>query len=433
MKRIFLLFLSFVLIIVSTGAYSQKYEAVADHYKKLADSLSDAKGYKPAAQAYLAEADQRHMDAFKRQANVNASYHYVQAKMQDSAMICIENAVRKFGFKNIDWLDTDEGMADLRKHRRYPDLRKFIIEQKKKELDPRNAALITSDIDLFWQVYDRYKVDTSNAEKRFLTEYFEKGTIALQEYFRIKTPNIGGIKGFVNNIRTMPLYYQSIRENTLKTRFLEDSIHAVFQQLKSWYPPGTFPNTTFVVGAWSSGGTVTEEYGALVGIDMQSSDEKTVLSELNPWQKQNQIPFKEMKHVVAHELIHVQQTQMAGDTTLLSSVIIEGMADFLGELISGKTANHRLHVWATGKEKSVWSDFKKEMYLNRYSNWIANSNQETPEHPADLGYWVGYQICKAYFEEAADKKKAVFEMLNIKDYKKFLAKSKIEEKMAVYK
>lgn len=57
-----------------------------------------------------------------------------------------------------------------------------------------------------------------------------------------------------------------------------------------------------------------------------------------------------MKHVVAHELVHVQQDLMLSDTTLLRHAIQEGMADFIGELISGKTANQRLHIWAIGKE-----------------------------------------------------------------------------------
>jgi hypothetical protein len=63
------------------------------------------------------------------------------------------------------------------------------------------------------------------------------------------------------------------------------------------------------------------------------------------------------------------------------------------------------------------------MYLNRVGNWIANSSQETPDHPADLGYWVGYQICKAYFDNSPDKKAAIREMLNFKDSKAFYEKS----------
>jgi hypothetical protein len=68
--------------------------------------------------------------------------------------------------------------------------------------------------------------------------------------------------------------------------------------------------------------------------------------------------------------------------------------------------------------------------LDRANNWIANSEQETPEHPADLGYWVGYQICKAYYAQTADKKQAVYDILHIKDYRQFYEKSKVDQLMS---
>jgi uncharacterized protein YktA (UPF0223 family) len=106
------------------------------------------------------------------------------------------------------------------------------------------------------------------------------------------------------------------------------------------------------------------------------------------------------------------------------------MADFIGELISGSTANEKLMEWAKGKEKRIWENFKKDIYYDRYNNWIANGHQATPDNLPDQGYWVGYQICKAYYENANDKKKAIKEMLNIRDYKKFLVDSKWEEKLS---
>jgi hypothetical protein len=41
-----------------------------------------------------------------------------------------------------------------------------------------------------------------------------------------------------------------------------------------------------------------------------------------------------------------------------------------------------------------------------------------------------YQICKANYEQAADKKQAIYDMFHIQDYKAFLQKSKWEEKVA---
>jgi uncharacterized protein YjaZ len=138
--------------------------------------------------------------------------------------------------------------------------------------------------------------------------------------------------------------------------------------------------------------------------------------------------FKSFGNCVAHELIHFEQTGMASDSTLLKAAILEGMADFLGELISGQSANLKLQIFAKGKENIIWTRFKTEMFMDRAGNWIANGDQDKPDWPSDLGYWVGYEICKSYYENSKDKKKAVYEMLHIKNYNEFFKDSKFEQR-----
>jgi len=70
------------------------------------------------------------------------------------------------------------------------------------------------------------------------------------------------------------------------------------------------------------------------------------------------------------------------------------------------------------------------MWLDRSYNWIGNATQETAERPADLGYWIGYMICKAYYDHAPDKKQALYDLLNIKNMKGFYETSRADEWMA---
>ena len=195
-----------------------------------------------------------------------------------------------------------------------------------------------------------------------------------------------------------------------------------FVKLKQLYPEASFPDIYFVIGSFTSGGTSTNN-GLIIGLDQAVRTPDIPLTELTLWQRNNFSDLKNLPTLIAHELIHFNQNGMADDTTLLHAVLIEGVADFIGEIISGRIANERLHTWAKGKEKRIWASFETEMYLRRERNWIANSNQETADKPADLGYWVGYQICKAYYDSSPDKKKAIYEMLNIKNYKEFYDKS----------
>jgi hypothetical protein len=161
--------------------------------------------------------------------------------------------------------------------------------------------------------------------------------------------------------------------------------------MKSLYAAASFPDIYFIIGAFTSGGTVTNR-GLLLGVNQASNDSKVPLNELSSRQRTRVNDIKVLPNLLGHELIHFQQGGMKGDTTTLSYAIKEGMADFIGELISGNTANPVLFSWAKGKEKQIWSKFTKDMYYDRYSNWIANSQQATADNPPDQGYWIGYQI-----------------------------------------
>jgi hypothetical protein len=240
---------------------------------------------------------------------------------------------------------------------------------------------------------------------------------------------IGSVDNFVANLRSKPRFYAAIRGNTLKIDSMKDDIRRSFFKLKELYDDARFPNVYFVIGRWNSAGT-TSDNGMLVGADMLSKSDDIPEDELNLWQKNNYKSIADLPNLVAHELIHIQQGRLKRDTTLLSAALTEGMADFLGELISGKTANERLKTFAVGKEKSIWQEFKKEMLLNRASNWIGNAQQETPDHPADLGYYVGYQICRSFYETMKDKRAAVREILDIQNYPEFLRRSGYDQRMS---
>ncbi|WP_449439110.1 gliding motility protein GldB-related protein [Pedobacter steynii] len=249
--------------------------------------------------------------------------------------------------------------------------------------------------------------------------YTEPGSNGLQDYLAYKIKNL---KNFVKAVNTKPAFYSGIRKNTYTVDQQKAQMIQSFVKFKQIYNKAQFPDIYFVIGAFNSGGTSTDA-GLLIGLDQSARTEEVPVKELTLWQQNNFTDLKELPNLIAHELIHFNQGGLAGDTTLLAGAITEGMADFIGELISGKTANERLFVWAKGKEKQVWADFEKEMYLNKSRNWIANSDQETVDKPADLGYWVGYQICKAYYNQSTDKTKAVNDILNIKNYKEFYEKS----------
>ncbi len=386
--------------------------------EKIADSLYKAKNFKQAGTYYLKAAQQADFKVLKISNYYNAACCYALSGQKDSALVLLTHAVNS-GNKNVDHIKKDTDLESLHSMPGWSKLLNSIKATKNSTSDPYAAKLITSDVKNFWKAYDMAKKDTANAIKFYKKYYTEPGSNGLQDYLAYKIKNL---KNFVKAVNTKPTFYSGIRKNTYTVDQQKAQMIQSFVKFKQIYNKAQFPDIYFVIGAFNSGGTSTDA-GLLIGLDQSARTEEVPVKELTLWQQNNFTDLKELPNLIAHELIHFNQGGLAGDTTLLAGAITEGMADFIGELISGKTANERLFVWAKGKEKQVWADFEKEMYLNKSRNWIANSDQETVNKPADLGYWVGYQICKAYYNQSTDKTKAVNDILNIKNYKEFYEKS----------
>lgn len=286
--------------------------------------------------------------------------------------------------------------------------------------NPDAAKFVTSDINLFWAAYDRAKPENDLIVYR--DEYLKKGSVGLQEFTRLR---IGSSCGLVNSITASPKYYAALREPSLKIAGYEKQMRASLSKLKALYPEAVFPDVYFVIGRMNSGGTLSDR-GLLIGVDMFGKNEGAPLDELGAWHKAVTNPTDRLPFIVAHELIHYQQ-KTALPTTLLARSLNEGVPDFVAELIAGDTINPHLHKYGNPIEKDLWLEFKKEMNGANVDNWLYQGDKAV-NRPADLGYWMGYKIAESYFKNAKDKKQAVKDMLEIKDFPKFLADSRYEEK-----
>ncbi|HEX8334078.1 MAG TPA: DUF2268 domain-containing putative Zn-dependent protease [Segetibacter sp.] len=408
------------LVLLVTTAIAQKSIIEAK-----ADSAYTVKNYQLAIQYYSEAISKQRFVFQKKNSYYNIACCYALAGNKDSAWKYLNNSVEA-GYNNYAHILEDKDLATLQRDKKWKKLKSLNKRYQSRLHDPSKAELVTTDIHNFWNAYDMVQKDTAHEKKIFTEYYFDKASPGLQDYF---VSRISNVDWFVGNQKVKREFYKAIRQNTLMIDNFKPQIQQSFGKLKELYSDAIFPNVYFLIGRWNSAGTVSNN-GLLIGTDMLSKSDAVPLGELNLWEKNNYKSIDGLPYIVAHELIHSQQSKMKSDTTTLSNCIREGMADFIGELISGQSSNPRLLEFGKGREKQIWSDFEKDMYLKKAQNWIANAMQETPEHPADLGYWIGYQICKSYYEEMTDKKQAVYDMLHIRDYKMFLTKSRFGEKVA---
>ncbi|WP_041735553.1 gliding motility protein GldB-related protein [Dyadobacter fermentans] len=397
---------------------------VGMRYEKTADSLYECKNYSLAAYYYLQSVPLKDFDTKKRDMYYNAACCFALTAQADSAILMLEKAI-ELGYTNKNHLTTDPDLNSIHTHAKWKKLAGEVQEIRSLNSDPAQVRIVTDDIYRFWDAYDKANTDSGHVREVFQQFYFDMASPGMKDYMGAK---VSSIDYFLKHIRSAPLFYQAIRKATLQIDDFRKDFQCSFVAFKEIYPAAKFPDIYFVMGAFTSGGTVSDA-GLLIGLNQVCLSDDTPVAEFDSKKRNLLSESKFLPNLIAHELIHFQQQGMRRDTTTLSHSIKEGMADFLGELISGRTANHRLFEWAKGKEKNIWMRFKKDMYLNRSSDWIANSDRSNAGDLPDQGYWVGYQICKAYYDKAPDKKQAVVEMLNIRDYNLFLKLSGWEEKI----
>ena len=298
------------------------------------------------------------------------------------------------------------------------------LAQMATNTDPAAVKFVTSDIESFWKAFD--KANAESGEKIYQDEYLSPGSDGLQLFLKYR---IGSAKSLAEQITVSRKYYEGLRGPSRRIAAFEPKMRASFQKFKELYPDAIFPNVYFVIGRMNSAGTLAPG-GLLIGVDMFGANGEVNLDGLSQWQRSVIGPIEKVPFVVAHELIHYQQKySIPGEPTLLQRSINEGAADFIAELISGGHVNPHLHKYGNPIEEQLWSEFKLAMKGTDVSNWLYQGNQ-AKERPADLGYYMGYKITESYYRNAADKRAAIKEILEIKNFDEFFKASRYEEKFA---
>lgn len=286
--------------------------------------------------------------------------------------------------------------------------------------------IFTSDIDNFWVAFDSIQNTSDYSEKlNFINKlYINKGTKGLKAFMQERDYND---TLFVNLIEEYPGFWKSIRPNTLTIKNKITELNKAVENLKILYPELKDAEMYFTIGGLRSGGTVKDNM-VLVGAEIATGNTNVDMSEFkNDWLK-NVFAKQSLDNIVylnIHEYIHTQQN--GNRTNVLSQSIAEGSCDFIAELALGKPIQTQYLSYGRAHKNKITKLFKKEMFSSNYSNWLYNSGQKGES--ADLGYYVGYEICKSYYENSKNKSQAIKEIIELnydddKAIEDFLRKSK---------
>jgi Predicted Zn-dependent protease (DUF2268) len=252
--------------------------------------------------------------------------------------------------------------------------------------NPDSAHLVTSDIALFWTAIDHASEDSLAAVLE--REYLEKASVGVRDFIPGRIMSAEDLAAYVRVHRAT---YDSVRVANLDVSRADAPIRAAFRKLKEIYPDAVFPDVYFVIGRFNSGGT-SSQHGLLIGAEIYRDPAS-------------------LPSIVSHELIHFQQHY--ANRPLLEHSFMEGTADFVGELISGRRMNIAAQEYGMAHEAELWKEFSAHFDDTNYFPWMYG--RPTDGKPNDLGYFIGYRIAQAYYNKASDKKQAIREIITARN------------------
>ena len=290
-------------------------------------------------------------------------------------------------------------------------------EKTKKELLIENKKnVLTADIDHFWEAYDQLKTCKNRYDSLTTLQnmYFDRATDGLKDF--INARNLSAYQ-YIKVLKKEARFYDSVRLKTFESRKAEPLIQAVFDKFKTLYPNFKPFKVCFAIGAMSTGGTVSNRF-VLIGTELTTTGDIA------------RIPLR-IKSLVAHECVHTQQKSQLDSNAIVCNQLYyclhEGSANFISELITGSTNHAEIDQYGDKHEQELWREFKSSLCHTNASNWLYNG-ATAKDRPADLGYYIGYKISKAYYEKATDKKQAVIDIIELDNPLQFLLKSGYDKK-----
>jgi hypothetical protein len=276
---------------------------------------------------------------------------------------------------------------------------------------------ITTDIDNFWAAYDKITTTKDSAQQHnyLKTLFIDK---ASPGQMAMVTARRYTVAEYINAINSYPKFWESLRLNTYKAKGFAAEIKRGAAKLKKIYSGLKPASVYFTVGALRSPGTTLDGM-VLIGSELALGDANTYTTEFTGRFSGLQgffegSPITNIVFLNVHEYVHAQQKTTIGNN-VLAQCTLEGVAEFVAEKAMAITSTTPAIHFGPKNDARIKEAFSKEMFNpNSQYNWLYNGI-DNDFMMRDLGYYVGYAICKNYYDKAKDKAAAIKDMIEL-DY-----------------
>ncbi|ESQ85114.1 hypothetical protein AEAC466_05230 [Asticcacaulis sp. AC466] len=270
------------------------------------------------------------------------------------------------------------------------------------------------DIDRFWVAYDAVRSQTDRQAKlaQFQHLYLDPATPGLRALMAARgyTPD-----QYIDAIENWPKFWASIRPLTGRAREAAAPLAKDLATFRAIYPDIKPASITYAIGVLRTGGT-TQGNMVLIGAEIALADETVDVSEL-PERMRTRLgtffatrPFTNNGQNNIHEYVHTQQEE-SGES-LAARVVYEGVAEFVAEQVTGHRPPLQLYVYGPAHRDAVRDQFRADMAKTDWNDWLYNNDHNIFGVP-DMGYFVGYEIARNFYERAPDKRAAIRTMIQL--------------------
>ena len=290
--------------------------------------------------------------------------------------------------------------------------------------DPLTVTVETGDVDRFAALFQR--TGGRPTAEQLQREYLDPGSYGI----RVFTPDrIRDAAHLAAAIAARPdAYAKAIHTCLPIVRDTTAELRATYLAFSGLFPDRPLPRLYLVVGAGNSGGTAgpgAQVLGLEVLCSLADTPEK--LREI-------------VRGFYAHETVHTFQTdpdRSRPGGPLLTDVLVEGAADFIATLVTGRQTDPDRAAWAAPREAELWQRFETDLALTRDAGlaspkpgtpasaalhrWIGNYGTAPDGWPTEVGYWIGQRIWERWYARQPDKHAALRSMLELKDPESVLA------------
>jgi hypothetical protein len=290
--------------------------------------------------------------------------------------------------------------------------------------DPLTAQIDTGDADRFAALFER--TGGRPTAEQLQREYLDRGSYGVKVF----TPDrIRDASNLAAKIAAKPDWYtKAIRTCLPVVKETTGELRATYLAFRGLFPERALPRIYLVVGAGNSGGT------AGPGAQVLGLETLCRISE-TPDQLRSIL-----RSFYAHETVHVFQGELDVEkmgNVLLGNVLIEGAADFIATLVTGRQMDPARAAWAAPREAELWRQFEADLVTTRglrrdqikpgspaaesFNRWVENYGSSPKGWPGEAGYWMGQRIWQRWYDRQPDKRAAIRGMLELKDPNAVLA------------